>query len=57
MIATSVLPRSPCFSTQAFAPAMASAREEARLIEASGGKSRFELWWWIVACAALPPPL
>ena len=20
----------------------------------SGGKSRMELWWWIVACAALP---
>jgi hypothetical protein len=22
--------------------------------EATGGKSRVELWWWIVACAALP---
>ncbi len=23
-------------------------------IAASGGKSRLELWWWIVACAAVP---
>ena len=23
-------------------------------IAASGSKSRLELWWWIVACAALP---
>ncbi len=23
-------------------------------IEVGGGKSRLELWWWIVACAALP---
>jgi hypothetical protein len=23
-------------------------------ITASGGKSRLELWWWIVACAAVP---
>ena len=24
------------------------------VISASGGKSRFELWWWIVACCAIP---
>jgi hypothetical protein len=23
-------------------------------VAATGGKSRLELWWWIVACAALP---
>lgn len=23
-------------------------------VAASGGKSRLELWWWIIACAALP---
>jgi hypothetical protein len=26
----------------------------AEIREAEGGKSRLELWWWIVACAALP---
>jgi len=24
------------------------------VLDAGGGKSRLELWWWIVACAALP---
>ncbi len=23
-------------------------------VAVNGGKSRLELWWWIVACAALP---
>jgi hypothetical protein len=23
-------------------------------VQGAGGKSRLELWWWIVACAALP---
>ena len=23
-------------------------------VKASGGKTRVELWWWVVACAALP---
>ena len=24
------------------------------LVESAAGRSRLELWWWIVACAALP---
>jgi hypothetical protein len=26
----------------------------AEIREGEAGKSRLELWWWIVACAALP---
>jgi hypothetical protein len=35
-------------------PAEAPPGEIGQAVAGAGGKSRLELWWWIVACAALP---